>query len=374
MGNRYWNCGLSKTILVALVSLVAIGMTLSEASANDAAVGGRGIDLSPIQETRIRMVSEDIRLVQIERAQFSVHATYVFENPGDEPVALRMGFPERRCGPDSVSDCNDDGSFSEMRTLVGGERVAHTVEQVGPRTEWGDELGRIFVFSVDFAPGERKIVEHHYTYTGTDTVMGVELEYVTRTGALWSGPIEDATFTITFNKPVCETWMHESMFAAIAERSTTAEGSRIKLHYENWTPERDIVFPAIVQGWDACTQMPQSHCPQFSEQSLRNADALGFENMSAEVAGSSEYDLAELRVCRNLPYAMLGYPFRSADLRAIFYESNSDAGFSDGTRRIGMSANPAEDARESFALPDLHSRYVRIIQGAERMRARDQQQ
>lgn len=357
----------------ALASLLAIVVAAPNASANDAAVGGRGIDLSPIQETRIHMVSEDIRIAQVEGAQFSVHAIYIFENPGDEAVALRMGFPERRCDDDTGSDCNSDGSFSAMRTSVDGALVEHTIEEVGPRTEWGEELGRIFVFRVDLAAGERKTVEHHYTYTGTDTVMGVELEYVTRTGALWGGPIEDATFTITFNKPVCEIWMHESMVAAIVERTTTAEGMSIKLHYDDWTPERDIVFPLIAQGWDQCIQTIRSPCPQFSESDLTHASAVDFQNMSAEVAANRGYDLAELRICRNLPYAMLGYPFRSADLRATFYGLNTDAGWSDGTRRIGMSPNTADGVRENFALSDLHSRYVRIILGAERLRAGGQE-
>ena len=51
---------LSRTATAVLASALA---ATPAAQANDATFGGRGSDLVPLQETRVRMVSEDIRLV-----------------------------------------------------------------------------------------------------------------------------------------------------------------------------------------------------------------------------------------------------------------------------------------------------------------------
>src|SRR5688572_18484688 len=99
--------GDEESYVIARIVLTALVLAVAQpASANDTAFGGYGTDLAPMAERRIRMAAERIELELVpDRAAgeggrglaWRVIATYQFENPTAERIALQMGFPEARC-------------------------------------------------------------------------------------------------------------------------------------------------------------------------------------------------------------------------------------------------------------------------------------
>src|SRR5262245_17886654 len=83
-------------VLLLSAGMIGVRLSAGAAAANDTAAGGSGSDLVPLEVTDVRMVSEDI-LIRAVGASWQVQADYVFENLGDRPVELQVGFPEYAC-------------------------------------------------------------------------------------------------------------------------------------------------------------------------------------------------------------------------------------------------------------------------------------
>jgi MYXO-CTERM domain-containing protein len=126
-----------------------------------------------------------------------IQATYRFVNPTSERVALQMGFPEVRCDAGEGDCVGRGGEFRNMRTTVRGDVIRHRFGEVTRHPEW-PELGRVFLYDVEFAPNETVEIVHRYVHDRTFVAAGFveELHYLTRTGASWNGPIGEAEFIV----------------------------------------------------------------------------------------------------------------------------------------------------------------------------------
>ena len=181
---------------ILTLTLMALGPV--EARANDGVFGGSGAALAPLASTPIRMLREDIIMELTGRPlAWSVKAVYEFENPTSSQVVVQMGYPETRCDAEEGDCSGQGGRFRGLDTRVRGRSVRHRVGRVTENSAWATELDRVYLFDVTFAPRERVRVEHRYTYDRSFTsVIGENVFYLTRTGALWNGPIGQARFTV----------------------------------------------------------------------------------------------------------------------------------------------------------------------------------
>lgn len=336
---------------VCLLAVSLVLAALASASANDSSMGGSGQDLIPERSSAVRMVSEDIRIVREQgMSEWSILAKYVFLNTSREPVALAMGFPEHRCDPDGDNDCNGDGHFREMRTLVRGAEVQHRIGAVSSRSPWHTELGQVFVFDVTFGAEESVTVEHAYKVSGGGSVYAFGLDYVTRTGRNWNGPIGHARFTVEL--PEAPSAVLENRAYPLLERRYTT-GTRVEYVYEhrNWVPTQNFSFV----GLHLDTLATAFECPTWAD-----GPESGLQDASLR-----HWTDAQLRLCRNLPYAIHGMPFRDRALTRTFYGRRiriEDL----GARTIPLAADPAF-AESRLRLED--HRYVRMIIAEERRRA-----
>jgi hypothetical protein len=174
-----------------------------------------------------------------------VRASYIFENPTDEALTLKVGFPEFRCDEDE-GDCAVEGNtFVELRTWVGGQEVKMGEGKVSKKHEWSADLDRVHTFEVPFKPRQVQKVLHTYRFAGSVSVWAEHPSYVTRTGSMWNGPIGRATFVIrTAVRPYGLTFPAEYKLLRYGERLKGHEKKRyvteIVFEQLDWVPKADL--------------------------------------------------------------------------------------------------------------------------------------
>lgn len=320
----------------------AIGISLmllaSNAFANDTSVGGTGSDLMPLTQTTIRMVSEDIVLSRGHDKMWTVEATYRFANPSDQKIAVQMGFPETRCSEDEVGECNGDGRFLGLRTTIRGVEVKERVGKISKRHPWAPKLGRVFLYGVAFAPGETVQIVHRYRYAATFNAGNQEyVSYLTTTGAHWNGPIGKARFVVrTLFRPWAIDYPLGITLTSNIERVLPDGDSQTELVFavEEWTPK--VNFQVTLDS-DSNGMSYDSPCPihlQFFDRPFSE----GLASVTRDQLRQLSVD--DMRICRNLPYALHGMPFKDPGLRRIFYRAaTSNSGKE--TTRTGFVENPS---------------------------------
>lgn len=228
----------------ALVGLVLLASWPTQARANDGVFGGSGAALAPLASTPIRMVREDITMELAGRPlAWNVTAIYEFENPTAAPVVVQMGYPETRCDANEGDCSGQGGRFRGLDTRVRGRRVQHRIGRVSEDSAWAAALDRVYLFNVTFAPHEHVRVEHHYTYDRSFTaVLGENVFYLTRTGALWNGPIGEARFTIRTPNPPWVVEHPRAFRLASWDRGVVGRRAVTTLVFEarDWRPAEDF--------------------------------------------------------------------------------------------------------------------------------------
>ncbi|HET6584369.1 MAG TPA: DUF4424 family protein [Nannocystaceae bacterium] len=329
----------------ALASTVLVALLARGASANDSTFGGTGAELIPLVETRIRMASEDI-VLELGPEGWHVDARYVFENPTDEAVKVEMGFPEQHCEPDSDCWSSTSGHFQGLRTTVRGTVVEQREGTVDKTHDWAPRLGKVWLYSVELAPHERVEVVHQYGYDPSTFVDGDTIDYVTRTGKLWNGPIGSARFVVrTPDRPWMLEYPQEFVLTSLVERRGGPKRGMTEIVFEmkEWTPTGDFHL-LMANPFRGMEHLPGDECPSFHRVSqlerARTKSPTAAGELAAELA---KFDAATLRVCRNAPYAAHGRPFASRRLRKHFYLPPIVGDFGDDGRdwvRAGMRPNP----------------------------------
>lgn len=343
------------------------------ASANDVEVGGTGTDLVPLENTVVEMADETIAL-RLRGDAWHVRARYTFHNPASERQPVTLGFPEHTCGLEP-EDCPAQ-MFERMKTRVRGRPVAHRLGRLRQTHPWAELFGPVWLYDVALAPQESIDIVHEYAMRSSGSVTGAKwVQYVTRTGALWSGPIGHATFTFILPRsalllgfepdvPVTVT-RHNDELWVVLERVDWEPEHDLTLHYAT----EDFALPWTKGGepggfdWDAAMTRSgtRAQCVALGQLSpgdlIRNENAQG---LATELAASS----ADLRLCRNAVYARRGHVFRDAALNHYFYGESSP---SIGPRAHFAWTPTTSDATPLFATDRTR---LRVIDLAETMRAR----
>lgn len=309
--------------IAGLVVAVCVLGAASLAWGNDSSFGGSGSSLVPLRETRVKMAWEEITLEKrhdprVKGEAWYVSARYEFHNPSQEAVRLQIGYPETHCHPDS--DCNGDGGrFRRLKTKVRGVQVKPREGKVDVGVKWAPEMGRVYLFDVTFQPGERVQIEHSYTYDASYSVEGEWVDYLTRTGAFWAGPIGRARFTVRMpHKPLGVVVPPEYTLRSYTEKLVGKKAqTELVFEMQRWTPTRDfaVYFPSDLN-------LNQGSCPRVQEIAAA-WEAAGRKDEVVIRDHLQSLDKEELRICRNWPYARHGYSFKSKDLQQHFYQAPS---------------------------------------------------
>jgi len=170
-----------------VLSLVIILLLLPVlVRANDASMGRKGETVYPMEETDIRMVSEDI---YIEYATGHVRCEFVFENSGETKTVL-MGFPaEAKIDYDALTT-KDRVRLRNFTAYKNGVYIE--VDEVTSSEIEGDfsKYPSWYVFEVTFKENEILTMTHDYDVSFTfDSIGVVYVGYILETGSTWGGTL-----------------------------------------------------------------------------------------------------------------------------------------------------------------------------------------
>lgn len=351
------------TLALAAGLTASAGPLAAPSFANDASFGGEGSELIPLKETRIMMASEDI-VMELKKGLWEVKATYQFRNPTEHTIPLQLGFPEKHCDPDE-SDCVSSrrGRFQRMKTMVRGKKVAQRTGEVAPNTPWAPQLGRVFLYDITFAPKETVEVVHEYAYDMNQGVGGAWVDYVTKTGTLWNGPIGKARFTLRMPERPWDVgylpgYSLDTYQTKMVGRKPVTE---LTFQMASWTPTNNLMVEFPTPG-DTWSRRGLEDCPLLRPFEQRDAREIKAARKQLEKLTD-----ARLRVCRNIPYAHHGYEFKDSSLRAIFYRGRIPSEQFDEPTRLGFAYNPGFDAK---MLTRAEHRYIAAIKREEKSRAK----
>lgn len=371
--------------LLTGLSIATLLATSGTALANDAVFGGSGASISPIKEKRLRMASESIVIREKPGSKawggarhWDIEATYRFENPTKESITTQFGFPESTCDEDS--DCNsmDDSkyTFHNMKTTVEGKKVKVTQGTVDQDNPWGRELGRVHLFDVTIPAQKTVEVVHHYQMGKSGSVMADDwVMYITRTGALWNGPIGSAKFTIeVLERPWGFSYPADYNLTTF-ETSKDGKLTTIAFEMKDWTPKQDL---DVVLG---STLAETASCPSVEMASWKFYDEGSSEpKVDAVEAAFSGKSTDDVRRCRNMVYAAHGYSFKDKKLQDFFYKYSTPVavektegfwGYYDSHNGSGpfKAVVFAPDANYSPShLSELETKWVKALKALEKKR------
>ena len=378
-----------------ILSLLLLTWPGPPPAANDFEAVGLASGLAPVAASRIRLITERVVLTQTAddkdwRSDWQATATYVFHNPTAEPIATTFAFPEgcpegegddssEREGDDNIE--RDDAfplfgyegyqnpEFRGLVTLVRGQPVATRIMEAGSWPGLDRCIGRVHAFDISFSPNERVEVSHRYRFSASSGIGSVEVEYITRTGALWNGPIGSAEFILSPTKAAFGlSWPDGFRFAGFEERVVSKnEEGRIVYRFEarDWTPRQDFVVS--LHGWPLAGTFARENgialpCPDAA--TMANRDASPEHAGGGHLSGLSDADLG---LCRNLPYARHGYPFQRTDLQQALYREVSVPGDEGaGPWRFRLAA--PNGFYSDTLLDDTDRAYIAVLQGEQERR------
>lgn len=328
-------------------SLFFLVFLFQQTFANDSSFMGQGAIVYPVKETRIKMLSEDITLHLEEN--WYVTAKYKFQNPTDKKVSLQVGFPEYKC----FGDCPQGSwTFFNLQTKVRDQVVKQRIGQAQANKNYVD-AGRVYLFDVVFEPNETLEVLHTYNYQTSSSVEGQDLFYITKTGALWNGPIGHAKFTVImpqrpYRLAFDPSYKMVSFYEDINSKTQKPQ-TYILFEMKNWTPTEDFYL-----GYNSTTQRPELRFDCPGENAFYDYDYKTKKDnlISPEKRKSILSKIKDIDLCRNLVFAKHGYNFKNQKWQKLFYESpkiittgnphweSSDHPKKQNYMRIGMQMNP----------------------------------
>jgi hypothetical protein len=249
------------------------------------------------ESTSVVMESESIEITLFSD-YYTVEATFQFRNEGEKEW-LTLGFPNLTIGD------HGSGQITGFRTWVNETEVQTFVEDIDQKWKLETRFMTAYVKNVLFPAGSRTTTRVSYRATYGQSSSGDIAGYLYGTGSSWKGSIGRMETTI-INKGF---WIHELEFAGEPpdQRLVRWEGdNRLVITMTNVEPlYNDII--EITGGGPIYSRGPVV----FPSSYWYNKSVISRERI---IFLSS----SQLRILRNLIFAVHGYKFRSADLQEYF--------------------------------------------------------
>ncbi len=226
---------------------------LSVALANDSPLGIYGGAVQLLKgETDIRMVSAAIS-ADVYYEETRVRCEYVLQNDGAEQ-SVQLGFP------DFVQYQGAQAPHLREFQSWADEQPLDVTVYNPPSKEWGGDVERWYVRSLEFAPGQRRTIVNTYVEPngGVGSLDSVWrwFRYATWPAAGWKGPIGQITITVHWREPQLWSWsigLGEKSPCRRARTKVLLGGRRLVWQASRLEPSRThplgVVEVAFLPGW-----------------------------------------------------------------------------------------------------------------------------
>lgn len=282
--------------------------------------GGRGADLLPLVPTTVRLRSADVVLTYVPLQEgWQVSAGYDLMNPSSAPAALTLLFPEELC--QTGADCSPlRGMFQDLGTRLGSQLIEPLQapgpgQGQGPATApdlrpWTSSPGQAYQYPVKVPPKGPTHLSHEYRFDASTGREWWGVHYVSSAGR-WGAPVEKVRFTVELKQPpLWVVYPREYTLRSFSEQAAGAGKSaltRLVFTAEKVAARADFLaaFPVDVVAGQAAA----GFCTGFRG-----------DQSDAELAQTVRgFDGARLRGCRDLVYALHGFPIKDPLAHASYY-------------------------------------------------------
>ncbi|MEK6742654.1 MAG: YARHG domain-containing protein [Nitrospirota bacterium] len=210
-----------------------------------------GNTVIPVQNNKIRMVSEEVVMVPANTKGITedvkVNATFLFENLTDQPISMKMGFPYFSSAPKSFKAWVQDKVVNIEKRPMGGKG------EIVLQHERSGYILHMNAWDISFQPHEKKNVKVEYLGT-----WGFSLDrstsyfiYVVETGALWSGTIGKADFSLILSESTMDYLKHPGTALRAYPSGYMRKGNRIEWHFQNWKPKENLGVVTFLKDADS---------------------------------------------------------------------------------------------------------------------------
>ncbi len=250
-----------QTIIVCIfsISFMLIGICINSYADVCDVMRQYGNTVIPVKENRIKMVKEEVKIDgSLDSDPFEgftqndkTRAIFTFENTTDKEVKFEMGFPFTK----KYAGLNPKifGNCFTFTTKINGKEVPVVRMKASNNTELkiGAEYDFMYVWPVAFKPKEKKTVECIYKCNRelmydpicakSIGLTGSNIHYITKTGALWKGPIGRADFYVSIGNNLSRRLKEGNTRAVIRPKGyKITDNKTIEWHFKNWNPTEDI--------------------------------------------------------------------------------------------------------------------------------------
>ena len=280
---------------------------------NDAVYEGQGVQVFPIQETEIQMVSEQINIFRFSEDKWEVNVTGYFKNHG-KTKTVQIGFPFEYSSPDFDPDFRLSGIQEasiiqdsietyfnpQFKAYLNGNEI-DVVPKIGMKNpDLPISYDYIYTFNVHFEEQEIKKIEHTYQVGGYYEALGSsQFKYILETGSLWKDNIENLVILMEINIDLIST-VH-GIWPKEYEATEKEKSVVLTWKYNNIKPNFNITATRL--DWKVYQL---------------NLDEIIEAHKDEQIPGISRFLI-------NLICATYGYPFTNPFLKYQFY-FHSDKG------------------------------------------------
>jgi hypothetical protein len=205
--------------------------------ADETVFGGQGCSVFPVGETKIRMVSQKVKLVKTG-TEVVVQCEYVFANPGKK-TEVTMAFPvemnaaayqaQKRTG-------SPHPLVRDFKILVNNKPVGHLLKSIADKPNIrGLYFDYAFFWKVKFPKYKWVRVKNTYRFDKSgDSKGNWYIPYLLRTGAIWPGKIDTLDITIDLGA------IKNTEYLEIKPKGYTYQKGLVHWRFKNIDPEWDV--------------------------------------------------------------------------------------------------------------------------------------
>jgi hypothetical protein len=282
-----------------------------------------GNTVIPIENTDVRMVSEEVRIAPNDRIDAYVRILFVFENLSDKDIKFRMGFPLQK-----EADRSFKVSVGDRPAVV--KEGKFVIDEKEIFKEYGGNNLNMYYWDITFTAKEKKEVRVEYDSEWGAGWPNDEVErefwYITKTGSLWRDTIGKADFYLTLPEHALRLLRGLGRYGIqIKPEPYVRKENTIEWHFTDWKPDDDIRV-WIIENKPSDASFIEELASYYNgkiyygDQSLYT-DVMFYELYLGPVEKYLKFDnqqRLQARALRNEIYARHGKIFSTPEMKRIF--------------------------------------------------------